>query len=127
MIKFLRSAFFGVACPMLAIWSAATCFGNAALAQEAPASSQGNGIEEIVVTAQRRSEREEDVPATVQAISQADLDKTGVVTFDNLDKIAPGVQMGRTGVFTQPSIRGISTLVLGPGQENNVATYIDGF
>jgi iron complex outermembrane recepter protein len=103
-----------------------TCGSAVVHGQESPV-SQDNNLGEIVVNAQRRSERQEDVPMSVQAISMEDLTKTGTETFDDLDKIAPGVQMSRVGEFTQPSIRGISTSVLGAGEENNVATYIDGF
>jgi iron complex outermembrane receptor protein len=125
-VKVGRNYLTNTALLVLTIGSAGSCFSTAVFAQNAP-SSQENNIGEIVVTAQRRSERQEDVPMSVQAISQDDLVKTGTVTFDDLDKIAPGVTMGRVGEFTQPSIRGISTSVLGPGEENNVATYIDGF
>jgi iron complex outermembrane receptor protein len=101
--------------------------GRSALAQETPAASENGGLQEIVVTAQRRSERLEDVPASIQVVTQDDLTKTGNITFDSLDKVSTGTQIGRVGIFTQPAIRGISTSVVGAGQENNVATYIDGF
>jgi iron complex outermembrane receptor protein len=129
MFRAIRSASIGIASPVLAIWSAAVFLGNVAFAQQATetAASQETGLKEVVVTAERRSERAENVPISLQVISQDDLTKSGIVIFDDLDKISPGVQIGRIGVFTQPSIRGISTSVLGPGEENNVATYIDGF
>jgi iron complex outermembrane receptor protein len=38
-----------------------------------------------------------------------------------------GVQIARTGAFTQPSVRGVTTLISGIGFDNNVAVYIDGF
>jgi iron complex outermembrane recepter protein len=128
MFKNARVGIRKMAIPLFGIGSAAAGFAGAADTQNIPeTTSQGNSIDEIVVTAQRRSERAEDVPMTVQAISGDQLVKTGTVTFDDLQKIAPGVQISRIGEFTQPSIRGISTSVLGAGEENNVATYIDGF
>jgi iron complex outermembrane receptor protein len=93
---------------------------------QSSAASRDSGIDEIVVTAQRYAERLENVPMSITAIDPAKLAKSGVVNFDNLDKIAVGTMISRSGVFTQPQIRGISTRVLGPGQENNVAVYVDG-
>ena len=37
------------------------------------------------------------------------------------------MQVSRGGAFTQPSVRGITTLTTGQGYENNVAVYVDGF
>jgi len=88
--------------------------------------ARDGGIDEIVVTAQRYAERLENVPMSVIAIDPAKLERAGIVDFDNIDKISVGTMISRTGVFTQPQIRGISTRVIGPGQENNVAVYVDG-
>jgi iron complex outermembrane receptor protein len=82
---------------------------------------------EIVVTAQRRTERLEDVPMSVAALPAIKLQQSGVFDFDNLTRATTGIRIARTGVFTQPTIRGISTGILGAGQENNIATYVDGF
>jgi iron complex outermembrane receptor protein len=94
---------------------------------QSTAAAGASHTEEIIVTAQRRSERLESVPMTVTALSPEKLEKSGIVVFDDIDKVTPGVQVSRFGVFTQPSIRGINTKVIGPGQENDIATYIDGF
>ena len=37
------------------------------------------------------------------------------------------MQVSRSGTYTQPAIRGITTSFAGGGQETNVALYIDGF
>lgn len=96
-----------------------------AAAQSAP--DEQPGLEEIVVTAQRRSERLENVPATVLAVTPDALAKAGITNLQDLTRIAPGFQMDHGGGFQQPSIRGISTTTNGVGNENNVAFYIDGF
>ncbi|KMS51897.1 hypothetical protein V474_02310 [Novosphingobium barchaimii LL02] len=82
---------------------------------------------DIIVTAQRRAERLEDVPASITAATQETLAAAGVTDIHDLDQIAPGVQISYAGAYTQPSIRGVTTLTAGPGWENNVAVYIDGF
>lgn len=82
---------------------------------------------DIVVTAQRRSERLEDVPMAIMAATRELLAASGVNDIHDLDQVAPGVQISFTGAYTQPAIRGVTTLTAGPGWENNVAVYIDGF
>ena len=80
-----------------------------------------------IAAAQRRSEKLEDVPASVSVVSGAALQSTGIVRFQDLGNSVVGVQIARTGVFTQPAIRGVTTLISGGGYENNVGVYIDGF
>ncbi|MFA7601445.1 MAG: TonB-dependent receptor [Novosphingobium sp.] len=81
----------------------------------------------IIVTAQRRSERLEDVPASIQAISGEALKTAQITRFQDLQLIAPSVQISRTGTQNQPAIRGVTTTFAGGGQETNVAVYVDGF
>ncbi len=104
---------------------------NPAWAQTKPASEgaaeEANSANDIIVTAQRRSERLEDVPVSIVAISGDSLAKSGAQRLTDLGQIASGVQVNRGGSFTQPAIRGITTLTLGYGFENNVAVYVDGF
>jgi iron complex outermembrane receptor protein len=109
----------------LACSAAVLCFGApiAALAQEAPAPT----VSEVVVTAQRRSERLESVPMSVTAVSSEALAKAGIVGLHDLGQVVPGLQINFSGYATQPSIRGVTTILTGIGFENNVAVYVDGF
>jgi iron complex outermembrane receptor protein len=109
----------------LACSAAILCLGApiAALAQEAPAPT----VSEVIVTAQRRAERLEDVPAAVTALSAEQISQANITRFQDLGELSAGVSISRSGAFTQPAIRGISTLALGSAIENNVALYVDGF
>lgn len=91
-----------------------------------PALAQINA-NDIIVTAQRRAERLENVPLSITAVTAATIERSGVKRLDELQQVASGVQINKGGVFTQPAVRGISTLTLGFGFENNVAIYVDGF
>jgi iron complex outermembrane receptor protein len=91
------------------------------------AAAAENDVEEIVVTAQRRAERLEDVPLSVTAVTGQDLILSGVTKFEDIGNISPSTRIGRTGIFAQPAIRGISSSTVSTGQENNVAIYVDGF
>src|SRR6266403_607829 len=113
----------------LIAWTTAAQAQNAAAARPpAPAAEeQGTTLGEVIVTAERRPERIEDVPASITAVSAETIEKAGVVSFLELGSIAPGVQVNQAGGATQPAIRGITSLTNTVGFENNVAVYIDGF
>jgi iron complex outermembrane receptor protein len=87
----------------------------------------GQNENDIVITATRRTEKLENVPASVLAVTGAGLEKAGVTKFSDLAAVAPGVQIARSGTYTQPAIRGVSTTFAGGGQETNVSVYVDGF
>ncbi|MDB5576295.1 MAG: hypothetical protein JWR80_1471 [Bradyrhizobium sp.] len=112
-----------------AFLSATAMLPAAAAAQEVPA-PPGQGVssegQDIIVTAQKRSEKAINVPASLTVISEADLQRGGVTTNLGLTYVTPGLKMDRTGVNTAPALRGITSLVVGPGLDPNVATYIDG-
>src|SRR5579872_260766 len=76
---------------------------------------------DIIVTATKRTERLENVPATIIAVTGQALQTAGVVRFSDIALVAPGVQISRSGTYTQPAIRGITTSFAGGGQETNVA------
>lgn len=96
-------------------------------AKSAPTDAAKADDGDIVVTAQRRSERTVDVPISIVTQTSAQLQGSGVTSTLNLQQVVPGVVINRFGTFTAPAIRGISTRVVGAGADNNVATYIDGF
>lgn len=95
-------------------------------AQSSDSEAKERVLEEVMVTAQRRSERLEDVPLSLTVATGEQLENAGVNNLEDISKISAGVQVNRGGAFSQPAIRGISTLTLGAGLENNVAVYIDG-
>jgi iron complex outermembrane receptor protein len=56
------------------------------------------GLNEIVVTATRRSERLQDVPISVMAFSQEKLDAEGLHNIDDLSRLSPGITFQRNGM-----------------------------
>jgi iron complex outermembrane receptor protein len=83
-------------------------------------------VGEIVVTAQKRSERLVDVPISIVAVSGNDLQSMGVTNTQDLTKIAPSLTFSAYGPYVQPSIRGVSSLGDGPGDDPDIAIYLDG-
>jgi iron complex outermembrane recepter protein len=83
-------------------------------------------IEEIVVQAQRRTERLVDVPIAVTAIGGADLRESGVTNTSLLGQVVPGLRLDLSGGYFQPTVRGVGSATAGVGISSNVATYVDG-
>jgi outer membrane receptor protein involved in Fe transport len=104
------------------------------LSYAAPAvdASDSEGIQEITVTAQRRSESIQDVPITIQAITGDALKQLNVQTFDDLLKYTPNVTFSGNGPGTgNIFMRGLSSGGSGNQSQSttapfpNVALYLD--
>ncbi|MDX3910212.1 MAG: TonB-dependent receptor [Sphingobium sp.] len=89
------------------------------------APSQG-GLEDIVVTAQKRSERLQDVPVSVTAIKEEQLASMGVASAVDLRIAAPSLNSTAASGYIANSIRGVGTLAFSPGGESPIGLYIDG-
>lgn len=102
---------------------------TAAAQDQGSAATEVSAIQDsgdIIVTAQRRSERLRDVPMTITALDSGTLSKSGVSGILDIQRVTPGLQLPLYGGFLQPSIRGISSAGAGLGDQSNVAVYVDG-
>lgn len=99
-----------------------------ALAQDA-APEEAEALDtgaDIVVTAQRRSERLQEIPATISALDSASLKAAGVVDISNIAPRVPGFYAGGFGSSRpQLYIRGIGTRQFDPGSESSVGVFVD--
>ena len=68
---------------------------GAAATDAAGASAESAGLEEILVTAQRREERLQDVPISVSVYSQAIMDAQGTRHIDDIARLTPGLTFYR--------------------------------
>jgi iron complex outermembrane receptor protein len=82
--------------------------------------------DEIIVTAQRRSERLTDVPISITTIDPQRMVSAGATSATDLDRITPGLVYATQASHAQPNIRGVGSQLTGPGADNNVAVYVDG-
>jgi iron complex outermembrane receptor protein len=90
-------------------------------------SSQQGGLTEIVVTAQRREQRLQDVPIAVSAVSAETLAQANVTNVADVAKIIPSLSLQvQSGNIIQPFLRGVGNPAVGVGNEASVAIYIDG-
>lgn len=101
---------------------------HAQTSTDAPAAAPDEppGLQEVVVTAQKRSESSVNVPISISAVSGARLNESGVADISSLSQLVPGLRIDYSGSFAQPTIRGVGSALLGPGLSANVATYVDG-
>lgn len=91
----------------------------------AHADAVGTQLEEIVVTAQKRTESLQDVPVAVSAISGVRIAEAGVATIEGLRNLVPTLWMTETAIGNNIAIRGVFSGV-NPGFEQSVGTYVDG-
>ena len=95
-------------------------------AQQATATSTGDSdaIQEITVTAQRRTESIENVPITIQAITGDQLQQLNVSNFDDLLKYTPNVTYSGNGPGTgNIFIRGLSSGGSGNQSQSTTAPF----
>jgi len=89
-------------------------------------SSNDSNLEEVVVTAQRREERAQDVPIPMTAVSAELLQQQGVRNTVDLARVTPGLQFSQSGAFSQVSLRGVAARTTNAGDSGPVAMYVDG-
>ena len=90
------------------------------------ADSGTSGLQEVIVTAQKRPENADTVPIVMTVLSNQDLIQSGVVSTQQLEWATPGLVFGNTNGFAEPYIRGIGSDLITPGQDSPVAFYLDG-
>jgi len=85
-------------------------------------------LEEIVVTAQKRSQSLQDVPISVSTISEDALKNAGVLTVADVKNLVPALNIfsGPTPAMTSVAIRGAGTGPSDPTLEPSVGIFIDG-
>jgi outer membrane receptor protein involved in Fe transport len=90
--------------------------------------SSAPALDEIIVTAQKRSENLQDVPISVVAISAQQIKDAGITDIRNLAILTPGLTVTSEGneAITTARIRGIGTVGDNPGLESSVGVNIDG-
>ena len=102
--------------------------GNFCLAAEEQTSSQAAVLDEVIVTAEKRSENIQDVPISIIAMSAQQLQDAGVTDIKNMTVLTPGLTVTSTTNenSTTARIRGIGTVGDNPGLESSVGVVIDG-
>ena len=116
------------AVPALILGAAVPAYAQDAPAAPSDAQETVDDPNQIIVTAQGRSEILSDVPIAVSAVTADTLERTGATDIRQLNQVAPSLLVSSTGSEANGSarIRGIGTVGDNPGLESSVATFIDG-
>ena len=99
----------------------ASVYAGGALAQQV--------IEEVIVTAQKRKEKLQDVPISISAITGSQLEVRGIDGAKDLNALAPNVTVTNTGgsaLIAATAIRGMNTGQPAIWADPSVGIYVDG-
>ena len=95
-------------------------------APDAGDTADKGGINEIIVTSQRREENLQDVPISVSAFSADQILERGITDVGRLEGIVPGFTFGRSGQDARPAMRGVRTENIGVNGDTTIGFFVDG-
>lgn len=93
-------------------------------AQDAAEQGRG-GLEEIVVTAQKRAEGLSDVPISISAVTGETIESYGQSNLEAVSSSIPNLKITQTAIANRIAIRGIASGD-NKGFEQSVAMFVDG-
>ncbi|MGB3846227.1 TonB-dependent receptor [Sphingopyxis sp. YF1] len=96
-----------------------------AFAQDAAAPQDQGGLEEIIVTAQKRAEGLSDVPISISAVSGKQIENYGQTNLEQISSSVPNLKITQTAIANRIAIRGIASGD-NKGFEQSVAMFVDG-
>lgn len=100
--------------------------------QTQPASQPGNAdirkpeLEEIVVTAQKRSQKLQDVPVAVTAVTSEQFGRATINSTSDIAVLVPSLNIQEGELNFSPYIRGVGTSAANAGADNSVQIFVDG-
>jgi iron complex outermembrane recepter protein len=112
----------------IAIFTALPIVSFVANAQTSSGAVSSGGLDEIVVTAQRKSESIQDVPISINAFTASDIRKLGLQTSADIGLVTPNVNIAMVqGAGNQPiiTIRGIGINDENTNNAGPIAIYVD--
>lgn len=89
--------------------------------------AQGNVLEEVIVTAQKRVENVQDVPVTINVVTGESLEVFNIRDANDLANSVPGLVIQQTPQnLSQVTMRGLGTGAGGESLDQSVGLFIDG-
>ena len=95
-------------------------------ASSAAGVGSAQGIGDIVVTAQRRSESLQKVPLAITAVTSAELARSGIRDLSGIAAVVPNLNLGQQLGVAKISLRGIGLENISAGAEGSIAFHVDG-
>lgn len=116
----------GVSALLACSLAAASYAQQAPLPAGAQVEAETIGLEEVVVTAQRREENLQKASAAITVLDPQQLANAGVTEVENLNKLAPGLAVGIGGPSTQIYLRGVGSYGTNAFADPAVQFNVDG-
>lgn len=91
-----------------------------------PVYASAQVLEETIVTAQKREESLQDVPITIAAFGESQLEDAGFDRISDLANMSPSLQFGNFGPVSFVTMRGIGNENTTAGGDPGVAMHLDG-
>ncbi|MDP9083949.1 MAG: TonB-dependent receptor, partial [Pseudomonadota bacterium] len=101
----MKQLFLAIACAVTSLIS----FNQTAIADQAGVSAGSGNLEEIVVTAERRSQDLQRVAVPISVVSGNAMESHGIVAANDLNKLVPGLGISLNGAYPQLYLRGLGT------------------
>jgi iron complex outermembrane recepter protein len=124
----MRGAILKSTCAVAALLTGASAIAQTATPAPAASEAAQNGVADIIVTAQRRSESVQDVPIAISAFSSAQLESQGVSNTLQLGQYVPNlVAQNNTGLGSANAyfLRGLGNTETIATFDPPVGTYVD--
>ena len=86
----------------------------------------GGGLQEIIVTAQRREESAQKTSVALQVLSADAIAKAGITDPSSISNLVSGVNIAFAGATVQTFIRGVGSFVTNSFSDSAIAYSIDG-
>lgn len=93
--------------------------------QSEPVRAADDSLEEITVTAQRRTESAQDVPIAMSVFSAQQLEQLGIESSSDLTRLTPNLTWSPSGVTNSVGLRGVVDTIFTTNQVGSVAIVID--
>ena len=93
------------------------CVLAASVCAQVTEDAQPQGLDEIVVTAQKRNENLQTIPLSVSALNAPEIAQRGILNVEDLARAVPGFSVGIAGGVVEPFIRGVGTTINTVGNE----------
>jgi iron complex outermembrane receptor protein len=100
---------------------------TSAHAQQEESTTKPGTLETVVVTANKRVEKLENVPMAISVMSEAEIQRTNIREIEDVVALMPSLTLnsGSTAANNAIFMRGIGTVSVGIGVESDVAVIID--
>ena len=101
---------------------------SATQAMAQAAATDDNAVAEIVVTAQKREERLQEVPLAVSVVSGAAIAASGAVNIEGAQYLVPTLNFRKSGTTINQTLfmRGVGTSTFSIAGEPSISTVVDG-